>query len=182
MKLLLICSLFFAAAPAFAKPGHVLLIRHGEKPDDGDDLSSKGYDRAKALPKLFDHPELKSAGDPVALYAQKSTDANPSKRAEETLKPLAEQLKLTIKTNFKIDEAKALVKEIMGDSHYDGKLVVIAWEHNALEDIAAEFGVDPKPKYPKDEFDRAWLLTFESGETVKFEDFAQKLLPGDAKN
>jgi len=181
MKFLIACTLLFAATPALAKPGHVLLIRHGEKPDDGDDLSPKGYDRAKALPKLFDHPELKGAGDPVGLYAQKSTADNPSKRAEETLKDVATQFKLTIKTTFKVDEAKALVKEIMNDSHYDGKLVVVAWEHNALEDIAAEFGVDPKPKYPKDDFDRAWLLTFEGGD-VKFEDFAQKLLPGDSKN
>ena len=59
--------------------------------------------------------------------------------------------------------------------------MVICWEHNVLEDIAAEFGVDPKPKYPGDSFDRAWLLTFKNDQ-VKFEDLPQKLLPGDKRH
>jgi len=181
MKFLIACTLLFAAAPAFAKPAQVLLLRHGEKQELGNLLTAKGWSRAQALPKLFDRPEFHFKGDPVALYAMKPNSDDPSLRPQETLKYVAEKFKLTIDTEFNIDDYKHLVKEVMKDTRNDGKLVVICWEHKVLEDIAVEFGVDPKPKYHKDDFDRAWLLTFEGGD-VKFEDYAQKLLPGDSKD
>ena len=60
----------FAASFADAKPAKILLLRHAEKPDYGDDLSSRGWERARALPDLFkSRSEFSSLGAPAALYA-----------------------------------------------------------------------------------------------------------------
>lgn len=45
-------ALLAAATLAVADPT-VYLIRHGEKPDDGDGLSSQGEQRAQCLPNVF---------------------------------------------------------------------------------------------------------------------------------
>jgi hypothetical protein len=141
-------------------------------------LTTKGWSRAKALPSLFSHEGLHDFGDPVALYAMKPGSDDGSLRPEETLKYLGEELKLKIHEDNTIDDYGPMVKEIMHNHDYDGKMVVVCWEHNVLEDIAVAFGVDPKPHYGKTHFDRAWLLTFTGG-SVRFQDLPQKLLPFD---
>src|SRR5437763_1304371 len=71
LSLLLLCSLciFFcsegqnshAAATANKK---IIIIRHGEKPDDGDNLSCKGFNRALQLPQVL----YSKFGLPTAVY------------------------------------------------------------------------------------------------------------------
>jgi hypothetical protein len=166
----------------------VLLIRHGEKPDSGPDLSDQGWERAKALPELFNRPEFMQYGKPAALYAMSPSDRDPedtsgSNRAVQTLKYVSQDLGLPINSDYTKTEVPAMVKQIMDDPKLDGKFVVICWEHKVLTNIAEAFGVVPAPKYPGSAFDRAWLLTLKPGGGAPgFQNLPEKLLPGDDDN
>ncbi|MGZ3658342.1 MAG: histidine phosphatase family protein [Bdellovibrionota bacterium] len=171
---------FLASSPAFALPAQVLLFRHGEKPDSGPDLSDQGWERAKALPSLFTRPEFQSFGAPVVLFAQKPKADGSQIRPFETLKYVAEGFRQEINTTFERDDVSGIVKEIRENPAYQGKLVVVCWEHNVMEDIAAGLGVRPKPIYPNDRFDRSWLLTYSAADAApRFQDLPEHLLPGD---
>ena len=60
-------------------------------------LSLKGRERATALaPFLTGTPELRRYGLPVALFATRIAPDDPSHRTQETIRPLAESLKLPV--------------------------------------------------------------------------------------
>jgi hypothetical protein len=165
----------------------VLLLRHGEKPSSGPDLSEQGWQRARALPQLFDRPEFTQNGKPAALFAMSPDDKNTedqeaSKRPLETLQYVSQSLGLPINDQYTKDDVPDLVNKIMNDETLNGKFVVICWEHKVLSDIAASFGVVPTPKYPGSAFDRAWLITLQpNGDTPSFQNLPEKLLPGDSQ-
>ena len=157
-------------------PLTILMIRHGEKPISGDDLSPRGWDRARALPSLFSHRFAR----PVGLFAQGPDAGARSNRAVETLQFLGQDFGLAVNP-YGRDEYQNMVQEVMTNSAYDGKFVVVCWQHAVLSNIAQAFGVNSVPNYPKNAFDRAWLITFDrSGGQPTFNDLPQQLLPGDS--
>lgn len=203
MKPILLIALFFSftsfVPKALSMPAHILLIRHGEKPDSGDELSPRGWDRAKALPSLFEREPYAGFGAPAALFgmAPKSQDeiaAEPpandgtknedegSVRAIQTLKYVSEKFGLKIIDKYKKGDEQALADQLRTDDKLNGKFVVVCWEHKALTDLAADLGVDPAPKYPGSHFDRAWLLTMDGDKVARFQDLPENLLPGDDQN
>ncbi len=182
MKLIGWCFFIsFSSALAFATPSAVILIRHGEKPLSGPELSPRGWERAKALPQIFSRPEFSKYGLPVCLIGMTNKKVDGSIRSLQTLHYLSEQFRVRLNDSFNRDDDQQMVRYVMKSSECHGGLVVIAWEHNVLEDIATEFGVTPKPKWPGVIFDRIWLLEF-SNSAVQFKNLPQNLLPGDSKN
>ncbi|MBC7457393.1 MAG: histidine phosphatase family protein [Bdellovibrionaceae bacterium] len=184
MKIVFIAALFFSLVQfAQAMPAQIILIRHGEKPDVGDELSSQGWERAKALPDLFKRAEFKQYGDPVALYAMNKNGQQGSVRAIQTLKYLSDVFKVSINTNYTRDEVSNLIDDIKKNHKYDGKMIVVCWEHKVLINIAIGLGVKQSLSWPPDQFDRTWILDFNSaGQFKTFRDLPQKLLPSDSKN
>jgi hypothetical protein len=66
----LLIVLFFASS-LLAEPAQVIIIRHAEKPEDGNELSLEGRERAAALaPYFLANLDLLEFGPPVAIYAQ----------------------------------------------------------------------------------------------------------------
>jgi hypothetical protein len=177
--LLFLLSLLTLAPAAFAMPAQILLLRHGEKPAQGDELSPRGWERAKALPGLFERKPYSDFGAPAALFgmAAKHGDSG-SIRAIQTLKYVSERFRSPVDDRFRKGEEKELARELRNNHALDGKFVVICWEHKMLSDIAAALGVNPVPQYPGDRFDRAWLVTME-GDKASFRDLPEKLLDGD---
>lgn len=170
---------------ALAAPKAVILIRHAEEPhDDETYLSKKGVERSRRLPKLFkDHPKLRKLGAPVALFAAGAKGKNSSVRSIQTLHFLSQALKISINDSYLRDDVKDLTEEILENNDYDDKVVVICWQHRLLPVIAERLGVKEAPNYPHEKFDRVWLITYNKKDKkknkVQFDDFAQKLLPGD---
>src|SRR5262249_9427793 len=123
-------------------------------------------------------PEVMEYGTPVAIYAQKSTDTHRSKRPVETVKGLAKAVKLTV-IEFAHDDYAKMVREITGKPEYEGKTVLICWEHHAIRDIAVELGVKNPPKFPG-AFDRIWVITFPKKGKPTLRDLPQKLMFGDS--
>lgn len=169
-------SVFFLSA--FAKPSAVFMIRHGEKPPDGPDLSEAGWARARALPEIFSRPEFAAYGAPACVVGMAAKKYDGSVRALQTLKYVSEKFNVPLTGAYNKDQSQSMVNFVMNSPQCDGHLVVIAWEHNGLEDIAFLFGVRPKPNWPGGAYDRIWFLQpTEAG--VSFTDLPQRLMPGD---
>ena len=147
-----------------ARPAEVVLLRHAEKPSNESNvhLSARGKERALALIQFFTStPALTTNGPPLALFAARPASHGHSRRPQETLKPLAQHLKLPVLMPFTATEYAGLAKKILDDPAYDGKTVVVCWTHDYLPQLAESFGVKPKPgPWKSSVFDRVWVITF----------------------
>lgn len=191
MRKILSTLLFLAiAAPAYAAPAQVILIRHAEKQLEGNQLSEKGFKRAEALVNFFlTAPAVTGYGTPVAVYAAAPKHEDSSIRSIQTVTPLARALGLTVNTNFTRGQAHKLVADIMENPKYTGRLVLVCWQHGHLTDIVRELAeyspygpaaqVSLPGEWPDARFDRAWIIDLYRGRVVSFKDIPQRLLPGD---
>src|ERR1700744_1145953 len=100
---------------ACAKPGghkdlRIILIRHGEKPDNGDNLTCAGLNRALKLPEVLKN----KFGIPDYIYAPSPNTGKQTKngRMLQTIMPFAVKYNLTINTSCNVDESDKLVKDI----------------------------------------------------------------------
>ncbi len=167
-----------------AMPAQVIIIRHAEKPPEGHSLSTKGKERAAALAPFFlENKEVLTFGTPVAIYAMAAPKEDSSKRPIETVKPLAEALKLTTKDTYARDSYKKMVDEIKADTSYEGKMVLICWEHDLIPEISRAFSALQAPaRWNGDAFDRLWTITFSKSGKATFQNVPQRLMFGDSTN
>jgi hypothetical protein len=170
------------ACPVDGKPAQVILILHAEKPAEGADLSQRGKERAAALvPYFLGRPEVLPFKAPVAIYAQGAKKEGSSRRPVETVKPLAAALKLDVIDKYTHDEFPQMVEEVLAKPEYEGKTVLVCWEHKVLPDIARAFGVkDPAQKWHGAVFDRTWVITFAADKKPSLADLPQRLMFGDS--
>lgn len=170
----------FTQTPASACPSAVVIMRHAEK-DSGTSLSERGWQRAKALPGFFaGNPALQALGTPVAIYAAAPRHATSSTRPQETVTPLASALGLPIELGFHRDEVRSLAGRILESPAYDGRVVVVCWVHRTISDLPSAFGLRaPVDNWPNDQFNRIWILQFDSSCSPRLATIDEKLLPGD---
>src|SRR4051812_27689212 len=169
---------FVFANALLAEPAEIVIIRHAEKPSQGNELSLAGRERAAALlPYFLGNPAVLEFGRPVAIYAQSQKHATSSLRPIQTVQPLADSLHLKINESFQRDDYRNMVAEIKHERKYDGHTVLICWEHKVIPEIAKEFEADDAPsKWRGEAFDRTWVLTAtKNGHRYKFNDLPQKL-------
>jgi phosphohistidine phosphatase SixA len=178
MALVSTCAL--AASPAAPRGPHiVMIIRHAEKPEDAKttknpDLSPKGYQRAQALAKVIpDH-------FPKPDYLIATKRSKNSNRPVETITPLAKALHEPIEAKFKDAEYEQEAHAVLTDAKYAGKVVLIAWHHGKIPELAKALGVKDAPdKWNDNVFDRVWEITYEDG-VAHFKDLPEDALPGDS--
>ncbi|KAH8800498.1 hypothetical protein F5884DRAFT_554696 [Xylogone sp. PMI_703] len=129
----------------------VYLIRHGEKPASGDGLNAQGEQRAQCLRTVFGAGSQYNIGH---IMAQTPKSSGARQRPYDTVKPLADDLGLTVDTSCDRDDEKCVKKVV---NNYDGPgNILICWEHDALHDIVKKLGDDDAPDYPDDSFDIIW--------------------------
>ena len=175
-KIVFLCVVWsLTTSLASGRPDQVIIIRHAEKPEHGHDLTVKGRERAAALAPFFLSGDRET---PVAIYAQGPSAEHPSRRPVETVTPLAHDLKLVIKTCHRGDDA-AMVKEILSQPEYDGKVVLICWSHKEIPGLATALGVVHPPEWRGAAFDRLWIIKFNDGQAT-LQDLPQRLLFGDS--
>ena len=174
---LIICS------QAFAGPARILIIRHGEKTGDRNDihLSVRGFQRARALSQLFvRQPQLLTYGKPVALIAF-NNQFDGSVRGIETATPLSKVLGLNLITSFSPDHTADVSQFIYGNSAFNQKMVMLVWRHSNIQDLAIQLGLRNAPGWDKDTFDRIWQIDYNpQGGVSSFKDIPQHMLPGDS--
>lgn len=185
-------TLFFAPHLAQAQPAHIILIRHGEKdlenPKDNT-LSLAGRARAAALVHyLAESPDLTPLGKIDFVFAQQAVDpAKNSLRPIQTVQPFAAaHPPLVVLTPFVRDDHAKLADLLLNGKDYQGKVVLICWEHEALAALAEDLTANVKPamkfKWPSgDIYGRTWVLSYQEIGQVTFQDFPQALMFGDTK-
>jgi phosphohistidine phosphatase SixA len=184
--LLALAFSLFGAQLASAQPSRVILIRHAEKPADDTEthLSPRGYERAKALVAFFSaNTVIHEKGAPDFLIAMPTKkDGSGSVRAIETLQPLATSLQKEIDLSAKKKELKELAQKLLADEKYNGKVVVVCWNHDGLPEVAKGLGLgEQTPGWDPKVFDRAWIIDFAENKISKFQDIPQHLLDGDSQ-
>lgn len=135
----------------------VIIIRHGEKPPQGDNLSCQGLNRSLQLPSVL----YKKIGLPSAIYVPtidqgKSTDVA---RMYQTIVPFAIKYNLKISTKYEVDDTKGLAAAIQ---KHTGTVLVV-WEHKAAGKILRALGLEEKQKWPDEDFDSIWIVTYKNG-------------------
>ena len=148
-RVFLFALVFVLPLPALAVPAQVIIMRHAEE-------SALGCKRAFLLPKF-----LASFGRPAAIYAQRPNALKPSLRSVQTAAPTAFELHMNVNAQFEYEKADAMARSILAEPSYDGRTVLIFWEHKAIPALAAMLGLKKGPTtWPDDVFDEAWVLHF----------------------
>jgi hypothetical protein len=135
----------------------VVIIRHAEKPENGDNLSCQGENRALQLPAVLSS----KIGSPDFTFIPSLSLGKATKHARmfQTVSPFA------IKNNLRIDSqfdekdyanVAAAVKSKTGT-------VLLVWEHSAIPHLAKKLGVKNPPDWAGNDFDSIWILTYAKG-------------------
>ena len=139
----------FGYYATFSRPiTTVILVRHAEKvidPNNPDvDLSAAGLARAQELVRMFGDAGIN------AIYATQY------KRTQETVKPLADKLRLPVSV---VDSKKTpeLIKQLLSD--HRGQTVLIAGHNNSVPEIIAALGGPTYPTIPESEYDNLYIVT-----------------------
>jgi hypothetical protein len=176
----------------------IMLVRHGEKPEKSEDihgvdpegerdkneLSTRGWQRSGALVRFFNplhgqfvHPALEK---PDAVFAAAPSGHIHSERSSHTVQAVAESLGLKVNLKHQKGEEKKLVEDAMATHG----VVLIAWEHNALLQVAnlvlGNERSSPQ-KWPDSRFDMVWVLDHPPHSVDwKLTQVPQMVLPGDS--
>lgn len=142
----------------------VIIIRHGEKPDRGDNLSCQGLNRALQLPDVLN----KKFGTPNYIFVPSINTGKKTSTARmyQTIVPFAIKYNLNINTNYNVDDTKGLVKDVLGR---DGT-VLLVWEHKHIDNILKAFGLQGASKWDDNDFDSIWILNFQNGKPTLAKD------------
>ena len=127
------------------KDAVVLIIRHGEKPDTGRDLSPAGQERAEAYKDYFQKFTVDSKPlTPDVIFAAK--DTNGSRRPRQTVEPFAKAAQLPIDTRFSSNQSAELAAALRATDQ--GKRILISWHHTDIPDLLRALGAKPKSLLP----------------------------------
>lgn len=181
-KLLIFIVIYTSLLPVtlFATPKEIIIIRHGDKllqNDPGPTLSAKGQLRAEKFAfyyqEKFPDPDFIIAADDEG-HAARGT----SIREIQTVAPLANMLAakhpetgFSIYHPYQSDQFKRLAKDLLREHQFDGKRVLICWEHSVINKLAKHLGIVRKlPKWQGTDFDTVYVIDYDSkGNVVSFE-------------
>jgi hypothetical protein len=142
----------------------LVFIRHAERPDNGDNLTCRGLNRSLLLPGVL----FKKFGKATAIYVPSIKNGTTTKRGRmlQTISPYAIKYGLSINSAYEENDAKGLSASLV-----EGKgTILIVWEHRNIAPILRQLGIRDELKWPADDFDSIWIVTFRNGKAVFFED------------
>lgn len=185
----LVVSIFQSRAET-NDPGHILLIRHGEKNNkakSGDvHLSKRGQIRADALARFF-YPRYEDSihKDPLqslslpslhSVVAQSAGGKYASQRKLETAEPISNMGRIPLSV-FDQKDITRVCDHLRKESE-QGRTTLVVWDHTTISDIANNLlGLDHGTiKWPMDRYDVIWDLDLKSGSLSQI---CQHLLYGD---
>lgn len=139
----------FAYFATFQRPvTTVILVRHAEKiidPNNPDvDLTAAGQARAQEISRMFGEAGIN------AIYATEY------KRTQQTVKPLADKLRLpiTITNSKRTADLLAQIRE-----QHSGQTIFIAGHNNTVPEIIAALGGPQYPTIPDSDYDNLFVVT-----------------------
>jgi hypothetical protein len=165
-------SLFVSTA-AVGAPDRIIIIRHGEKPAVGDNLSCKGKNRALQLPNVL----FAKFGVPDHTYVPSLKEGGSTNHARmlQTVTPFAVKYNLQINSGF----GEADVKNVAADVLKRSKTVLMVWDHSQIQALAQSLGASNAPKWDGNDFDSIWIITFADGKASLKTNDKQGLAPAE---
>lgn len=159
----LFCALLLIAGTVNAQDKNLKLvfIRHAERPETGNNLTCKGFNRSLQLPSVL----YKKFGKPSGIYVTALNMGEETKRARmfQTITPFAVKYNLNINTAYDEGDYKHVGKALLKKKG----TIIIVWEHNDIQDIVNYLGVKPSVKeWPDNDYDSIWIVTFNKGNAV----------------
>ena len=176
----------------------IMIIRHAEKPsDDGtvkgvsaagtpdvEELIARGWQRSGALVRFFAPRDGRFAdqrlAQPSTIFASGVGKHSKSLRPQHTVLELATALKLKLDLRFAKGDEADLVKA----STAAAGPVLIAWEHEAIPEIANRIlgnSTTCPQKWPGSRFDLVWIFDRQKAAPGwDFGEVPQQLLSGDS--
>lgn len=159
------CCYTASAQKGSDHPQRIFIIRHGEKPENGDNLTCQGLNRAMQLPAVLN----KKIGIPEAIYVpalnlgKKTSEA----RMYQTIVPFAIKYNLNINTRYDVRDEQGVANAIMKENG----TVLLVWEHKAITKIVRALGIkDQNVDWNDNDFDSMWIITFQNGKPVLTKD------------
>jgi hypothetical protein len=142
----------------------VIIIRHGEKPEQGDNLSCQGFNRALQLPDVLN----KKFGTPNYIFVPSINTGKKTSTARmyQTIIPFAVKFSLNINTKYDVDDTQGLAQDLL---KRDGT-VLLVWEHKHIDNILKALGVANPEKWADEDFDSIWIVSFQNGKAVVTKD------------
>jgi hypothetical protein len=138
----------------------VVIIRHGEKPETGDNLSCQGENRAQKLPTVlyqkFNKPNYIYV--PSLGLGKSTTHA----RMFQTITPFAVKYNLTVNSKFDVNDYSHIAENILKKTG----TVLMVWEHSAIKPLADKLGIQSPPHWDGNDFDSIWVITYPNGKAV----------------
>ena len=161
----------------------VYIIRHGEKTWSGGCLSPQGQERANVLPEIFDGETSKKHhfATPTKIFADQYREPPECERCWLTVEPIAQHLNLTVSFahGHEFDGGNAAAAAAIKEAAR-AETVLVAWEHENIQYLAADLGVPTKsiPDWKSDDYDSVYELTFDAaGALAGFKTLAQDYNP-----
>lgn len=137
----------------------VIIIRHGEKPEEGDNLSCAGLNRALALPavlnRLMPTPPDYTYVPLIGTDGQKTSTA----RMFQTVTPYAVQHNLVVNSDYVVENTAGITKEL----RQQRGTALVVWEHDSIPEIAKKLGIKGPLEWPDADFDSIWTIDFSGG-------------------
>jgi len=132
----------------------VVIIRHGEKPSDGENLCPKGFNRALALPAVLD--TLIGVPDYTYIPKLKMGASSHNIRMFQTVTPFAVEHNLILNTDYKEEDVTAVAADVLKKTG----VVLMVWEHSNIPGLARELGVTGRLSWDKNDFGSVWIIEF----------------------
>jgi hypothetical protein len=151
----------------------IVIIRHGEKPDKGENLSCEGLNRALKLVTVL-HQKI-GTPDYIFVPTVNTGKSTHTARMYQTIIPFAVKYNLEINTKYEVKDAESLVLSI---KEKNGTILLV-WEHKAIENILQQLGIKNPPHWGDNDFDSMFIITFQHGKPVLTKD-KENITPANA--
>jgi hypothetical protein len=142
----------------------IVIIRHGEKPPEGDNLSCAGLNRSIQLPGALD--KKIGAVNVILVPSLKMGKSTGVARMYQTVVPYAIKHGLYINTKYDVDDVEGLV----GGIKKQNGTVLVVWEHKHIHKLLQGLGIDSGDKWDDDDYDSIWIVTYKNGKPVLSKD------------
>ena len=133
----------------------VVIIRHGEKPPSGNNLSCTGLNRSLALPAVLDTV----TGIPDYTYVptigtgKKKTSGV---RMFQTVTPFAVQKDLMVNSQYNETDTAGVAEDVRKKRG----MVLMVWEHSNIPGLARNLGVLGNLSWSGKDFGSIWIIDF----------------------
>ena len=148
---------FYASSYSQAGPQKIVIIRHGEKPEKGDNLSCEGLNRAIQLSGVL----YNKIGIPNQIYVPSLNVGKNTTiaRMYQTIIPFAVKYNLNIDTKYSVKDIDKIATNIKQETG----TTLLVWEHKNIVKIVMALGIKEKLTWDDNDYDSIWIITFSNG-------------------